>query len=73
MDIIQYDNSGGHNVYDKYDIPDIENGYYYFLDRHSEATNVNNDEDLNERSSYNFSLGIYDSDTMMLYYYELDT
>lgn len=73
LDIITYDNKGGLNVYDRYNIPNIENGYYYFLDRHSDSIDNKNPEEINNRSSYNFSLGIYDSNNMILYFYELDT
>lgn len=61
------------NVFDKYNIPDVENGYYYFVDRHSMASDKKSDVDLNNRSSYNYSIGIYDSDTNILYFYEFDS
>ena len=64
---------GCKNVYEKYSIPKIEEGYYYFLDRHKEAKDKHNEEELNNRSSYNFSVGIYDSNTKIVYFYELDT
>ncbi len=54
-------------------IPRIEQGYYYFLDRHTDAKNKHDDTDLRNRYSYNFSLAMYDSKTDKLYYYELDT
>ena len=73
MNIIQYDNKGGHNVYDKYNIPNLENGYYYFLDRHTESKDKKSDKELNQRSSYNFSVAIYDDENKILYYYALDT
>ena len=73
MDLIQYDNKGGKTAYERYNIPKLEDGYYNFYDRHSESTDNKNDEELNLRSSYNFSLGICDSESMILYYYELDT
>lgn len=73
MDMKQCDNRGCLNVYEKYNIPNIENGFYYFFDRHSDAKNKTNDEELNVRSSYNFSVGIYDGNNKMIYYYELDT
>ena len=71
--ISYYNNEGGKNVYERYNIPNIENGYYYFLDRYSDAVNKDSEEELNSRSSYNFSLGIYDSKNKILYFYELDT
>ncbi len=73
MNLEQCNDKDCKNVYDRYNIPNIENGYYYFLDRHSESKDKNNDKDLNNRSSDNFSVGIYDKDNKILYYYELDT
>ena len=73
MNIKQCNNDGCKDVYEKYNIPNIKNGYYYFYDRHKDAMNGRNSEELNMRSSYNFSIGIYDNDNKILYYYELDT
>ena len=61
------------NVYEKYDIPNNINGYYYFLDRHSSSLNEFDDSDLNNRGSYNFTIALFDIDNKILYYYELDT
>ena len=58
------------NIYERYNIPSIENGYYYFLDRHPDAKDNAN---INDRSSYNFTLAIADLDNSIIYYYELDT
>ena len=60
------------DIFEKYNIPKINNGYYYFFDRHSLSKDKNNDNDLNNRGSYNFSLAIYDNNKI-IYYYELDT
>ena len=60
-------------TYERYNIPNIENGYYYFIDRHSETTDSKKYDEINERSSYNFSLALYDSLNKTIYYYELDT
>lgn len=54
-------------------IPEIENGYYYFYDRHSESNNPYSDGDLLIRYSYNFSIAIYDCENSTLYYAEIDT
>lgn len=54
-------------------IPKIENGYYYFYDRHSESQNAFSDEGLFDRASYNYTLAFYDMDTDLFYYFELDT
>lgn len=54
-------------------IPDIQNGYYYFYDRHSESKEPLSDEDVLSRASFNFTLAVYDSDNHILYYVEFDT
>lgn len=54
-------------------IPKIKNGYYYFLDRHNEATNKHSDKYLFDRYSFNFTIALYDVDTKIFYYYEFDT
>ena len=54
-------------------IPLIENGYYYFINRHTNAAGRDSDEDLFDVVSFNFSLALYDCDEDMFYYYELDT
>lgn len=51
------------------DIPKIDNGYYLLLDR---AT-YNKSEAILERSSYNFSLFLFDADKNTIYYLILDT
>jgi len=61
------------SIYDRFSIPNIENGYYYFIDRHNESKNKYDDTDLNNRSSYNYTLAIIDLNTNIIYYYEFDT
>ena len=62
------------NTYDDdLEIPQIENGYYYFYDRHDEATDPYDDSEFLARFSFNFTLAIYDSDTNTLYLCEYDT
>ena len=73
LELVQCNSTSCKSAYDKYGIPKISNGYYFFLDRHSMSTGNKDDSELNTRSSYNFSLGIYDLDTNIIYYYELDT
>ncbi len=63
----------GYNLSEKAHMPAIENGYYRFEDRHSEANDVSDDSGLFSRASFNFSLAVYDSDTNRLYYFEFDT
>ncbi len=54
-------------------IPEIKNGYYLFIDRSDEATDIHSDEDLFDRYSFNFTIVLYDTDTNYFYYYEFDT
>ena len=58
---------------DTVSIPQIKNGYYYFYDRHDESKDHYDDTDLLNRSSLNFTLAIYDSDTNQMYLLEYDT
>lgn len=55
------------------EIPEIKNGYYYFEDRYYESTDKYDDSEVFERYSYNYTIAIYDADTMILYYCEEDT
>lgn len=57
---------------DKNGIPEIKNGYYYFSNRNINATSEN-DDDMFNQYSFNFTLLMYDSDNRKLYYYEFDT
>ena len=56
-------------------IPVIKNGYFFFLDRHSQADDKYNpyDIDSESRASWNFTVAVFDTDENILYYYELDT
>lgn len=53
-------------------IPEVENGYYLLIDRQAEEGKATG-ADILHRASFNFTLGIYDSDADILYYFELDT
>lgn len=64
---------GCKDFYKRYKIPKITNGYYYFYDRHSSSTDKFDDTNLNNRSSWNFTLVIFDKDNNVIYYYEKDT
>ena len=53
-------------------VPKIQNGYYLLIDRQvkkDQATGA----DILHRSSFNFDLGLYDSDANTLYFCQLDT
>ncbi len=58
---------------DNMELPIIENGYWFFLDRHSKAMNKYDEKAIYDRHSYNYTVAIFDTDTNILYYYELDT
>ena len=51
-------------------LPDIHDGYYLLIDRHSDADKKG---DIMHRGSFNFTVGIYDSNTNILYFCKLDT
>lgn len=53
--------------------PNVENGYYYFYDRHSESTDHYDDTDILDRHSFNFVIAVFDTDTNRLYYSKFDT
>ena len=54
-------------------VPQITNGYYFFLDRHSQSTDPQDDTNVLSRASFNLTIAIYDCDTEILYYLEFDT
>lgn len=54
-------------------MPEIQNGYYYFVDRYYQNGGDRNDSDLLNRYSFNFTISIYDTDTNTLYYAEYDS
>lgn len=56
-----------------YDIERTESGYYYFYDRHTEATDPYSDEELFSRYSYNYTFAVYYTEAAKLYLYILDT
>lgn len=51
-------------------VPEIQNGYYLLIDR---QTGKHTEADILHRYSFNFSIGLYDSDTNTLYFCQLDT
>lgn len=54
-------------------IPQVENGAYFFYDRHSQAEDPYDPSQINSRSSWNYTLAVYDADTQTIYYFECDT
>lgn len=76
LELIMYGNESGtygYKLAEEAKIPEIENGYYYFCDRHAESTDSSDDSNLFNRASFNFTLAVYDSDTDRMYYFEFDT
>ena len=49
-------------------VPEIQNGYYLLIDRHSDTKTK-----ILERGSFNFTVGLYDTDNNTLYCCKLDT
>lgn len=62
-----------YNLSDNISLEKIENGYYYFVNNHSYATNRYSDNDLFELSSFDFIIVIYDLNNKVLHYYEYNT
>lgn len=53
--------------------PAVENGWYRFIDRHSQSHDPADESRVLERGSLNFTLALYDADRNELYYLTLDT
>ena len=60
---------------DDMNIPEVDKGYWFVLDRHSETKDKYNEKDIfdEDRHSYNFTVAVFDIDKNILYFYELDT
>ena len=58
---------------EKVNMPKTDKGYWLLIDRFGGEIIGNNDTELLSRSAANFTVGIYDSENNILYYYELDT
>ena len=63
----------GDGVFARYSVSAPVNGWYWFFDRHSEATDPHSADGLLGRYSMNYSAAVFDADRNTLYYYELDT
>ena len=61
------------NITDEISVPIIENGYCFFLDRHSKTIDKYNYKEIFDRASSNYSIAIFDIDSNILYIYSLDT
>ena len=60
-------------VYDQPLFPEVENGYYFFFDRHDGVKDPYNDVSVLNRASYNFTVAVYDADADTLCFCEVDT
>lgn len=67
---VMYD---GYHFAEKARWPAIENGVYKFVDRQSRSKNSSDDSGILDRYSFNFSIAVYDFDSDILYYFEIDT
>ncbi len=67
----------GHNFGASEGLPEIENGYYYFVDnyakKYKDLENINSDEKVLLRNSFNFEILIFDNNTNHLYYINVNT
>lgn len=64
-----------HAIDEEMNIPEVSNGYWFVLDRHSVAKDKYNEKDIfnEDRYSYNFTIAVFDIEQNVLYIYELDT
>ena len=54
-------------------IPVIEEGYYFFYDRHDQAKDPYDDSDLYDMASFNFTFAVYDTKENKLYVCKFNT
>lgn len=57
----------------EFNVPQIENGYYYFYNRHSKTEDPYDESKVFGHGSFNFTACVYDTDENVLYYVKLDT
>ena len=58
---------------EKNNMPEINNGYWIFIDRFNGENRLTEGEELFSRSSKNYTSGIYDSENNKLYYFQYDS
>lgn len=78
LNLLMYGGEKNNIVYEdefaqKLGITHMENGYWFFIDRHTQSDCDNKDTDLLDRCSFNFTLAMYNADINTLYYFEFDT
>lgn len=68
---------GGENyssdLAERLDMPEIQNGYWTFIDRFNGENKINDDKLLFTRGAANFTIGIYDAENNILYYCKYDS
>ena len=65
-------NDNNETMYERYNLSNITEGYYFFLNRN----NKDNKYDYfskDNRVISNYTIAVYDSNNSIIYYYELDT
>jgi len=62
-----------YNLAEKLDMPVVSNGYYFFVNRHSNRVSSKDDIDIFNQNSFNFTIAVYDIDTQTMYYLEFDS
>lgn len=73
LNLIMYEGNNNYHLAQDIGLPEIEDGYYLFINKHSSAKNKYRDDDLFDDHSFDFILAIYDIKTDLLYYFEYDT
>ena len=64
----------GYNFAEEAHWPEIKNGVYKFVDRYNGyLKDRSDDSEILDRVSFNFSIAVYDLDSNILYYFEMDT
>lgn len=51
----------------------VQNGYWFFIDRHSQSIDKYNYNEIFNKASFNYSIAIFDIESNILYIYSLDT
>ena len=76
IEALLYGKTMGSVAYGPYlqsEMPHIEEGYYFFYDRHEESADPFDPSNVLGRASMNFKVALYDTEKDILYFAELDT
>lgn len=66
-------NCASNSIDEGIEIPFVNNGYWFFLNRQSKVTDKYNYNEIVNIASSNYSIAIFDTASNVLYYYALDT